>query len=90
VRGTALFNAVGPLGALRSISRVGPSYQPDFKAKDAQTRALETLRRHISVGNRCSKRGVVEPGLRTLIELKQQERIRGFRDKLPWTGIWST
>ncbi|MFU8822265.1 MAG: type II toxin-antitoxin system VapB family antitoxin [Gammaproteobacteria bacterium] len=33
-----------------------------------------------------SKREVVEMGLRTLVQLKQQERIRGFRGKLKWTG----
>jgi AbrB family looped-hinge helix DNA binding protein len=33
-----------------------------------------------------TKREVVELGLRTLIQLKQQERIRGFRGKLRWTG----
>jgi Arc/MetJ family transcription regulator len=32
-----------------------------------------------------SKREVVEMGLRTLIQLKHQERIRGFRGKLKWT-----
>jgi Arc/MetJ family transcription regulator len=33
-----------------------------------------------------SKREVVEMGLRTLVQLKQQERIRGLRGKLKWTG----
>jgi Arc/MetJ family transcription regulator len=33
-----------------------------------------------------TKREVVELGLRALIQLKQQERIRGFRGKLRWTG----
>jgi Arc/MetJ family transcription regulator len=33
-----------------------------------------------------SKREVVEMGLRTLVQLKQQERIRGFRGKLKWAG----
>ena len=33
-----------------------------------------------------SKREVVEMSLRTLVQLKQQERIRGFRGKLKWTG----
>ena len=31
-----------------------------------------------------SKREVVELGLRTLVQLKQQERIRGYRGKLRW------
>jgi Arc/MetJ family transcription regulator len=33
-----------------------------------------------------TKREVVELGLRALVQLKQQERIRGFRGKLKWTG----
>lgn len=32
-----------------------------------------------------SKREVVELGLRTLVQLEQQRRIRGFRGKLKWT-----
>jgi Arc/MetJ family transcription regulator len=31
-----------------------------------------------------TKREVVELGLRTLVQLKRQERIRGFRGKLKW------
>lgn len=33
-----------------------------------------------------SKREVVELGLRSLVQLKRQERIRGLRGKLRWTG----
>jgi Arc/MetJ family transcription regulator len=33
-----------------------------------------------------TKREAVELGLKTLIKLKQQERIRQFRGKLPWQG----
>jgi len=33
-----------------------------------------------------TKREVVELGLKTLIQLKKQERIRQFRGKLPWKG----
>jgi Arc/MetJ family transcription regulator len=33
-----------------------------------------------------TKREVVEMGLRALVQLKQQERIRGFRGKLKWSG----
>lgn len=33
-----------------------------------------------------TKREVVELGLRALVQLKQQERIRGYRGKLKWTG----
>ena len=33
-----------------------------------------------------SKREAVELGLKTLLRLKKQERIRGFRGKLRWHG----
>ena len=37
-----------------------------------------------------SKREVVELGLRTLIQLKQQEALRAYRGKLPWEGDLET
>lgn len=33
-----------------------------------------------------SKREAVEMGLRTLVKLKKQQQIRGFRGKLKWHG----
>jgi Arc/MetJ family transcription regulator len=33
-----------------------------------------------------TKREAVELGLKTLIKLKKQEKIRQFRGKLPWQG----
>lgn len=33
-----------------------------------------------------TKREAVELGLKTLVRLKQQERIRGYRGKLRWSG----
>lgn len=33
-----------------------------------------------------SKREVVELGLRTLLQIKKQEKIRQFRGKLVWDG----
>jgi len=33
-----------------------------------------------------TKREAVELGLKTLVRLKRQERIRGFRGKLHWHG----
>jgi Arc/MetJ family transcription regulator len=33
-----------------------------------------------------TKREAVQAGLRTLLQLKQQERIRNFRGKLAWEG----
>ena len=33
-----------------------------------------------------TKKAVVETGLRLLIQMKKQERIRGLRGKLKWEG----
>ena len=33
-----------------------------------------------------TKREAVELGLKTLVKLKKQEKIRRFRGKLPWQG----
>ncbi len=33
-----------------------------------------------------TKKAVVELGLKTLIRLKKQERIKAFRGRLKWTG----
>jgi Arc/MetJ family transcription regulator len=33
-----------------------------------------------------TKREAVELGLKTLVRLKEQERLRQFRGKLPWQG----
>ncbi|MEM8722428.1 MAG: type II toxin-antitoxin system VapB family antitoxin [Cyanobacteria bacterium P01_G01_bin.39] len=33
-----------------------------------------------------TKKEVVEQGLKTLIKLKQQEKIRAFKGKLKWDG----
>lgn len=33
-----------------------------------------------------TKRDAVELGLKTILRLKQQERIRSYRGKLPWVG----
>jgi Arc/MetJ family transcription regulator len=33
-----------------------------------------------------TKKGAIEEGLRLLIQMKGQEKIRGFRGKLKWTG----
>jgi Arc/MetJ family transcription regulator len=33
-----------------------------------------------------SKRAAIEEGLRLLVQMKGQERIRDFRGKLEWTG----
>ena len=46
----------------------------------------ETLR----VTGLKTKREVVELGLRTLLQLRQQEEIRRFRGKLDWQGDLDT
>lgn len=33
-----------------------------------------------------TKKHVIEEGLRLLVQTKSQERIKGFRGKLKWTG----
>jgi Arc/MetJ family transcription regulator len=33
-----------------------------------------------------SKRAAIEEGLKLLVQIKNQERIKGFRGKLKWTG----
>jgi Arc/MetJ family transcription regulator len=33
-----------------------------------------------------TKKGVIEKGLRLLITMKSQEKIKGFRGKFKWTG----
>jgi len=33
-----------------------------------------------------TKREAIEEGLRLLVQMKNQEKIKGFRGKLKWTG----
>jgi Arc/MetJ family transcription regulator len=33
-----------------------------------------------------TKKDVIEEGLRLLVQMKGQEKIKGFRGKLKWTG----
>jgi Arc/MetJ family transcription regulator len=33
-----------------------------------------------------TKKGAIEEGLKLLVQMKGQEKIRGFRGKLKWTG----
>ncbi len=44
------------------------------------------MRDAINATGAKTKREAVELGLRTLIRLKKQQRIRGFRGKLRWQG----
>ncbi|BBO91416.1 type II toxin-antitoxin system VapB family antitoxin [Desulfosarcina ovata] len=37
-----------------------------------------------------TKRAVVETGLRLLVQIKKQERIKNFRGKLKWEGHLDT
>ncbi|BBO82855.1 hypothetical protein DSCO28_34210 [Desulfosarcina ovata subsp. sediminis] len=37
-----------------------------------------------------TKRAVVETGLRLLVQIKKQERIKNFRGKLKWEGDFDT
>jgi Arc/MetJ family transcription regulator len=33
-----------------------------------------------------TKKGVIEEGLKLLVQLKKQEKVKGFRGKLKWIG----
>lgn len=33
-----------------------------------------------------TKKGAIEEGLRLLVQMKGQQKIKGFRGKLKWTG----
>jgi len=40
----------------------------------------------LKASGKKTKKGVIEEGLRLLVQMKGQERIKGFRGKLKWTG----
>ena len=40
----------------------------------------------LKVSGLKTKKSAIEEGLKLLIQLKGQSKIRGFRGKLPWTG----
>ena len=40
----------------------------------------------LKASGRKTKKDAIEDGLKLLIRMKGQERIRGFRGKLKWTG----
>jgi Arc/MetJ family transcription regulator len=40
----------------------------------------------MKVSGLATKRETVEAGLRLLVQLKRQQRIRSYRGKLPWEG----
>jgi Arc/MetJ family transcription regulator len=40
----------------------------------------------LKASGRKTKKDAIEEGLRLLIKIKDQERIKGFRGKLKWTG----
>lgn len=44
------------------------------------------MERALALSGLQSKREAVEEGLRLLVRLKEQERIRAARGKLPWDG----
>lgn len=44
----------------------------------------------LKVSGLSTKKEAVELGLRTLIRLKNQERIKAFKGKLPWEGDIAT
>jgi Arc/MetJ family transcription regulator len=46
----------------------------------------ELMRRALELSGLKTKKEVVETGLRLLVRIKQQERIRRARGKLKWEG----
>ncbi len=46
----------------------------------------ELMRAVLKVTGLRTKREAVETGLRTLLQLTQQERVRKYRGKLAWVG----
>jgi Arc/MetJ family transcription regulator len=40
----------------------------------------------LKVSGKKTKKEAIEEGLRLLVRMKDQERIKGFRGKLKWTG----
>ena len=44
------------------------------------------MERALTLSGLHTKREAVEEGLRLLVRLKEQERIRAARGKLPWDG----
>ena len=46
----------------------------------------ELMRAVLKATGLRTKREAVETGLRTLLQLKRQERIRKYRGKLAWVG----
>ena len=44
------------------------------------------MRQALEASGARSKREAVELGLRTLVRLKRQEKVRAYRGKLSWSG----
>ncbi len=40
----------------------------------------------LKASGKKTKKEAIEEGLRLLVKMKDQERIKGFRGKLKWTG----
>lgn len=46
----------------------------------------ELIQTALKVSGLRTRKAAIEAGLKLLVEMKQQERIKGFRGKLHWTG----
>ena len=40
----------------------------------------------LKASGKTTKKEAIEEGLRLLVRMKDQERVKGFRGKLKWTG----
>ena len=46
----------------------------------------ELMERALKASGKKTKKEAIQEGLRLLVRMKEQERIRSFRGKLKWTG----
>jgi len=46
----------------------------------------ELMERALKASGKKTKKEAIQEGLRLLVRMKDQERIRSFRGKLKWTG----
>ena len=46
----------------------------------------ELMERALKASGKKTKKEAIQDGLRLLVRMKDQERIRSFRGKLKWTG----
>src|SRR5262249_34013727 len=68
------------------VYRARPPYTRDTGMRTNIAREHALMAEALKATGLKTKREVVELGLRTLVRLRQQARIRAYRGKLPWDG----